>query len=267
MIAALQMYDWPEVRPVTDGFWSEVARALGAAGVAAPEALSRPADISAPWRDPDLLLGQTCGLPFVSGRCGSAVLLARPVYGRVEGCGTDDAGRGTYRSALVARRGAGETLADFRGAVAAINELGSQSGCNALADAVADLGAPFFGAVTLTGAHRASAQAVARGEADLAAIDAVSWMLFARAEPEAHAALKVVAWSRPTPTLPYIMAPAHSGAIPAVQQALAKAAAASTDPVLPTAIGPAAPEDYRPISEMAARVRDRFGPDLARLAA
>ena len=64
MIVDLPMYDWPEQRAETDSFWAAVAAGLRAAGVEAPERLARPADPAVGWRDPDLLLGQTCGMPF-----------------------------------------------------------------------------------------------------------------------------------------------------------------------------------------------------------
>ena len=137
MIAALQMYDWPEVAAKTDAFWARVAAGLAAEGVAAPPALARPADPAAAWADPALLLGQSCGLPYVSGRCGGALPVARPVYA-ADGCGV-----GTYRSALVCRAGEKGPLDAFRGRVAAVNEYGSQSGCNALADAVRRSATPF----------------------------------------------------------------------------------------------------------------------------
>jgi ABC-type phosphate/phosphonate transport system substrate-binding protein len=56
-----------------------------------------------------------------------------------------------------------------------------------------------------TGSHRASAQAVAAGEADLAAIDAVTWRMLERWEPVA-VGLRVVALTAPTPGLPLIAA-------------------------------------------------------------
>ena len=43
-VAALGMYDWPEVRSETDALWSRLAAGLRAAGVAAPDDLTRPAE-------------------------------------------------------------------------------------------------------------------------------------------------------------------------------------------------------------------------------
>lgn len=248
MIAALQMYDWPEVRGRTDAFWAAVTQALRDEGIAAPEQLSRPVDLAATWRDPALLLGQSCGLPYVSGLCGEAVPVARPVYD-AEGCGA-----GTYRSALVCRADENGPLEGFRGRVAAVNEYGSQSGCNALADAVRPLGDGFFGEVLLTGAHRASALAVAAGQADIAAIDAVAWALFGEIEPAAHDRLAVLGWTPETPVLPFITAPAHRARIPALWRALAAAARPGNPIGVPIGALPAEAPDYAPIRAMARRV-------------
>jgi ABC-type phosphate/phosphonate transport system substrate-binding protein len=256
VIAALQMYDWPEVAGRTDSFWREVAASLRVNGVAAPEALSRPRDPVAAWSDPALLLGQSCGLPYVSGACGGAFPVARPVYD-VEGCG-----EGTYRSAIICRAGEEAPLAAFRGCRAAINEYGSQSGCNALADAVRPLGDAFFGRVLLTGAHRASALAVADGWADIAAIDAVAWALFAEIESAAHSRLSVLAWTPETPSLPFITAPSNEALAPILLNALAAAARRGNPVEVPVAVLPASPEDYDPIREMARRVRGlRLAPE------
>ena len=56
-----------------------------------------------------------------------------------------------------------------------------------------------------TGGHRLSAEAVATGRADIAALDAVTYRLLATHTPE-MSALKVVGLTDPTPGLPYITA-------------------------------------------------------------
>jgi ABC-type phosphate/phosphonate transport system substrate-binding protein len=262
VIAALQMYDWPEVSARTDAFWAQVAAALAAEGIAAPPALVRPADLARAWSDPALLLGQSCGLPYVSGLCRGAVPVARPVY-HAEGCG-----RGTYRSALVCRAGEEGPLSSFRGRVVAVNEYGSQSGCNALADTVRPLGDAFFAKVVLTGAHRASALAVVRGEADIAAVDAVAWALVGEIEPAARAGLAVLGWTDEMPALPFITAAVHAGHVPAVYRALAGAAQPGNPTGLPVEVLPAVDSDYDPIRVMAARVRGlRLAPAAAPLGA
>ena len=254
MIAALQMYDWDEVQGRTDAFWAKAVENLVAERRDPPRALSRPRDMSAPWRDPSLYLAQTCGLPFVSGRCADANILARADYG-VEG-----ARDGRYASVLICRADAdGETLTDFRGQVVAINDYGSQSGCNALADTVLDAWddrAPLFGKSVQSGSHRASATMVADGKADVAAIDPVSWSLFTELDPDRHARLRVFAHSRETPSLPFITASDDPDLQTDLWHALSHAAEnAAAAPGIPRHILPAKADDYVPIRMMAQRVK------------
>ena len=64
MIASLPMYDWPVLQLWNDRLWRLVRDGLRNDGFEAPEDLAR--DISydqLPLRD-NLLMGQTCGLPF-----------------------------------------------------------------------------------------------------------------------------------------------------------------------------------------------------------
>jgi ABC-type phosphate/phosphonate transport system substrate-binding protein len=196
------MYDWPEIRPATDALWRAMRDAIRHVGITAPEELSRGGDTMALWTDPDLVLGQTCGLPFVRHLRGGVAVLGAPDHG-VPGCAP-----GWYRSAVVVRADdPRETLAAFRGARLAANETGSQSGWGAMAHHVAALsdGTPFFGRSGMTGSHAASAAAVAAGRADIAAVDFVTWRLIGRFRREAEA-LRVLMLTDPTPGLPYVTA-------------------------------------------------------------
>lgn len=254
LIAALQMYDWPEVQSRADAYWAVVRDLIRAEGIAAPVALARPADISTPWTDAALVLGQTCGLPYVSGKCGDALVLARPTYA-VEGCA-----EGTYSSAIIAQREGPSDLAAFVGAKAAVNGRGSQSGCNALVDCFQENGlaghGPIFSSAIITGAHRNSANLVARNEADIAAIDAVAWALHAAYDPGAHGRLKVVAWTRPMPTLPFITGARMRPHADTLRRALAEASATIQGPEVPVGLLDAIDADYDPIRRMAASVMD-----------
>jgi ABC-type phosphate/phosphonate transport system substrate-binding protein len=217
MIASLPMYDLPEHREHTDRLWSLAADALRAQGIAAPGQVSRPADLPADWLRPDLLLSQTCGLPFV-----------RRLRGRVDLVGAADHGLpdcapGSYRSRIVVRGGmpAG-SLADLRGRVAAVNSDESQSGAGALRTAVRPFsnGRPFFASVIRTGSHLGSILAVAEGRADVAAIDAVTFAMALRHRAEARF-LRVLLSTPETPGLPFITRP--GGPVRALFTALADA--------------------------------------------
>jgi ABC-type phosphate/phosphonate transport system substrate-binding protein len=97
-----------------------------------------------------------------------------------------------------------QTLADFDGAPFAYNEALSQSGWAAPQTHAARAGIQLPPAV-MTGGHRLSAQAVAEGRADIAALDAVTHMLLLDSDP-GIARLRVIAATDPTPGLPFITA-------------------------------------------------------------
>lgn len=205
MIASLPMYDLPELAAATDRLWSGIRDGLRAAGIAAPEALTRDIpDLDAHWRDPALLLSQTCGLPFRAGLHDRVTLIGTPDYG-LPNCPP-----GHYRSVFVARADDPRaTLSAFDGALLAYNSAGSQSGWAAPAAHLRAAGLALRPGPA-TGGHRASIRAVAEGRADFAAIDAVTWDLLAGRDPF-HAALRVVGRTEPGPGLPLIAAAGSDG--------------------------------------------------------
>lgn len=214
MIACLPMYDRAETRAANDRLWTLSYEALCAAGISAPKRLSRSGDCWEIWQNPDLLLAQTCGLPFRACLHGKVTLVATPVHD-LEGCPP-----GTYCSVIVANHSAKKTdLRDFQGACLAYNDPLSQSGW-AAPSALAQRANIRFGAFLETGSHWASAKAVADGAADLAAIDAVTWGMILRYDDFARR-LTVVTRTDPTPALPYICARGIDPA--AVRHALALA--------------------------------------------
>ncbi len=226
-VASLGMYDHPAQHAANDRLWAEIARRLGARGIAAPAALDRSRPVEAIWRDPHLLLGQACGYPLVSDPALALRVVGVPVYD------APDCGAGEHVSYIVGRQGDGAaTLADYRGRRAAINARHSNSGYNLLRAAVAPLARDgrFFGAVVETGAHRASIAAVLGGEADIAAIDALTYAALRRFEPDAIAGLRIVDRTASSATLPFVTARSTSiETVAALRMALADAA---TDPAL-----------------------------------
>lgn len=218
MIAALPMYDWPEVRAATDRLWSLIRERLRASGFPAPEALCRPDDPWSHWRDPALLLSQTCGLPYAARLASAVSLVGAPSYD-LPGCPP-----GFYRSEILVRRD--DPVADvgaLKGRRFACNGWESQSGRAAFAAAFRAPEAHFRD-VLLTGAHRASIRAVAEGRSDAASIDAVSWRL-AKAHEPAAARLRVLASTPSTPGLPLITAKRPSGEVREIATAVKAAVA------------------------------------------
>ena len=200
-VAALPMYDFPEIAGANDALWRRIARSLAARGVGAPATLSRGVAPSALWRDPGLTLAQTCGYPYMTGLRDVARLVATPEYD-FPGC--DGADHASF--IVCAARDSRRELAAFRGAVAAANSLDSNTGMNLFRAAIAPLagGRRFFSEVVVTGSHAASLEAVAEGRAALAAIDCVTFGLLRRHRPGAVSRVAVVAETPPSPGLPFI---------------------------------------------------------------
>ncbi|WP_374642049.1 phosphate/phosphite/phosphonate ABC transporter substrate-binding protein [Tabrizicola sp.] len=200
MIASLGMYDFGPAMAANDRLWAGIRDRLRARGLAAPEALTRGEAAYWPaWQSPELVLSQTCGYPFRARLHDRVAYVGTPDYG-IEGCAP-----GHYRSVLVARADdPRDRVEAFDGARLAFNEDLSQSGWAAPQNHAAKLGLRLV-PVLRSGGHRLSAQAVAEGRAEIAALDAVTWRLLQAAEAAA-ARLKVVGMTDPTPGLPLIAA-------------------------------------------------------------
>ena len=213
MIAALQMYDWPELRAATDAWWAGLSRHLG---VDLP--LSRPADFMSPWLRDDLYLAQTCGYPFTHALNGQVKLVATPHYD-ADGCVRAD-----YCSIIFAREKC--ELAALRGAVAAVNTPDSMSGMLALKLVFARYAKEgrFFARAIEAGGHLASLAAVQEKRADVCAIDCVCVALARRYRPEALAGLTEIARSPAVPGLPLVT---RAGDVAAIRDGLGRAFADS----------------------------------------
>ena len=209
-IAALPMYDFPELESDHEALWAHMARGLVEAGIPnVPERLTRNLGHFDLWRHPNLLLAQGCEYPLATECTGAVRLVATPRY-TAQGCDG-----GLYRSAIVVREGeAARSLADMRGRRCAVNERNSNSGMNLLRAAVAPLagGGRFFGSVQFSGSHRRSLELVADGLADLAAIDCVTLAHLQRFVPNRAASLRILSWTEASPSLPFVTSSATDDA-------------------------------------------------------
>ena len=215
-VASLPMYDFPELQDAHDAFWSALATRLVAAGLTdVPRALTRGATPAQVWGSPRLLFAQGCEYPLAKAFGDRVRVVAHPMYSAA-GC---DGSR--YRSAIVVRKndpdqgasvssaGTGTVgLAGLRGRRCVVNERDSNSGMNLLRSSIAHVanGEPFFASVAVSGSHLRSVEMVACGEADVAAIDCVSFAHFQRLYPSLVAGVRVLSWTASTPSLPYITA-------------------------------------------------------------
>lgn len=222
-IAALDMYCWPENRSHWEALWAKIALNLKQQAIEAPDALTFAQDPWPVWQSPDLLLGHTCGWPFVS-RLKQNVELVGLFDFALANCKP-----GHYNSVIIGRK---KLLPDqtvrnliFDAELAvAVNGLDSQSGFRAFREIVE--GDPSERIpreqIVLSGSHRNSIIAVANGDADLAAIDAVTWEMAKCYEPAAND-VHVIAKTQPVPGLPLITATGNHSVIPTLQTAVISA--------------------------------------------
>ena len=203
-VAGLPMYDFPRLALANDALWRALASRLRAAGLTdVPGDLERNMPIEQLWAEPRLLFAQGCSYPVMTSLRGRVRLVATPRY-RATGC------TGVWhRSALVVRADDNrEDLTAFRGSRCAANERHSNTGMNLLRAAIAPLAEsrPFFESVTWSRSHRRSLAMVAADEADLTAIDAVTYAQLGRLEPDLIRPTRVIGWTEATPGLPFITA-------------------------------------------------------------
>ena len=244
LIAALPMYDWPEVRGEVDAQWALLRDAFRQKGIDAPQTIvHRNGDLPAVpggirdaegkliapdpailppddldyhklWLHPALLFAQTCWGPMELGLSSHVQVVGQPSYDAYEG------GQGElYSSALVMRTGEGPEVrspADgmpllpldlIRGKRFTFNGTDSMSGIIGLTRDLQAAGESLdiFSSRSASGGHRPSIVAVAEGRADVAAIDCESWALAQRFEPAARK-VAIVGWTARRKGLPFITA-------------------------------------------------------------
>ena len=152
--------------------------------------------------DPALWFGQTCGYPLMTSLRDTMTPISVPVFD-VLGCQQK-----LYSSLLiVADNSQINTTEDCRGLCAAINTNDSNSGMNLLRHAVASFNqkGEFFGQINLSGSHLQSLTQVANGNADIAAIDCVSYQLIEDTWPELATRVRCIGFTAKTCGLPFVM--------------------------------------------------------------
>jgi ABC-type phosphate/phosphonate transport system substrate-binding protein len=213
------MYDFTPLNGAHDALWEALASRLIERGVTdVPLVLNRDIPYVDSWQHARLLVGQACEYPLATVHTGFTRLIASPLY-TATGCEEY-----FYRSAIVVReRDPAGSLADLKDRICAINQWDSNSGMNLLRAAVAPIarGRSFFSGIVVSGSHRASVDLVGNHEADVAAIDCVTFAQLSRLEPASVAELRVLGWTPRSPTLPWVTARStDSGTLKAVRGAL-----------------------------------------------
>jgi ABC-type phosphate/phosphonate transport system substrate-binding protein len=200
--ASLPMYNLPEMRPANALLWDALRGLLAERGLRdLPDTLTfgRP---PVPDRiGPEVLFSQVCGYPLETIFAGQAVRLGTPCCD-APGCdGPTHCGLFVVPAASRA-----QGLRDLAGGVFLLNSRHSNSGMNLPRRALAEIaqGRPYFSRVIETGSHPANLERIAGGEADVTAVDCVTYAFWRQYRPEAAEHVRVVARTPPSPAIPFV---------------------------------------------------------------
>jgi len=201
-VASMPMYDLPEARTAIDSLWAAMAHNFRLEGIAdVPGRLAHGRPLSKLWDDPALCLSQCCGFDLVNRYAGKLVAIATPRYGAPECKGYD------YTSVVIVREDCpSDDVLKMRGAICVINGPESHSGMGALRALVAPVSREgrFFSKVRVSGSHAESIQMVRRGEADVAAVDCVTYALLEWYRPAAVEGIRKLGRTYRAPGIPYV---------------------------------------------------------------
>ena len=165
--------------------------------------LKSPDNLHAHWQEPSLLVSQTCGYPLMTELNKKVNLLGSFEYDAPYCNGI------FCKSVVIAQaNNLNNNLLHFKNTKVAFNSPQSQSGYNSFRHLIAPLSqnGGFFENSISTGGHKASVLAVQSGQADIAAIDCVTYEGFCRYAPELTQGLKIINTTQAYPGLPLISA-------------------------------------------------------------
>lgn len=203
------------------------------------------------WRNPGTLLTQTCGYPLWM--LLPDVRVVGTFHYSAEGCQGYD-----YSSQLVVRtEDKANTLKDFHNRRVVCNSQHSQSGFHSLQGLLSSVhrDGRFFKEVIFSGSHCESLAAIQRGEADISAIDSVTWALVQQNLPELGRGLISIGTTASMPGLPLITSEHTTAAgIKQLRQALSRLVREPEwqpvcAPLLIAGFTPTDRENYRPVYE------------------
>ncbi len=231
LIASLPMYNIPEIRKASSSLWSGIAKYLRLEGVEnVPDQLAFHQTLHDLWSNPNLIFSQCCGYDVVSRFENTLTPLVVPHFD-VDACAD-----GEYSSFVVVSEDCQyDDVLEMRGTVVAINGLESHSGMSSLRELVASRhkNGRFFDAIKISGAHVKSLAMLRRREADVAAIDCVTYALLSVYQPNTLVGTRVLGRTYHSPAPPYVTRTDYgSTMVERIRTALLKA---FEDPVITSA--------------------------------
>ncbi len=150
----------------------------------------------------NLAIGQTCGYPLVNKYQGILQPVCVPVF-ELRGCDGP-----LYSSVIiVAKQSNYISLKDCADKIVTINDPESNSGMNLLRATVQPLmqGTSFFSSTQISGEHIKSVRAVVEHQADIAAIDCVTYAMINDAFPALTKKVRIIAGTGKTMGLPFVI--------------------------------------------------------------
>lgn len=191
------MYDWPELEDQHRAFAAALGHRFDQEGLEVSSKFVSGDDLVNIWTHPKLLLGQTCGYPFATRLYDQVQYVGTPCYD-IEGCGN-----GTYRSAILVRKGSNISREHFSSLKFGFNSEDSWSGYRVVVREMGDPDKVFHNTVKTNG-HRQSIRDLFQGHVDIVAIDAVCWHFVLIFDHEITRDLEVLSWTKDYPALPLI---------------------------------------------------------------
>ncbi len=183
------MYDCPETAGAYDVFWTHFHNAAAGHGIVLPAHLTRGIGVYDLWDDPNLVVGQICNLPFRQTYHPYFHIVGAMDYA------VPDVPDGFYNSVIVTR--AEHAKADLSSLRFAFNSKGSNSGWDIAHIWAQGTGTALNPSIE-TGGHLDSLRAILTGQADVAAIDFITFRQLRRFHPDI-ASLVVRATTPDTP--------------------------------------------------------------------
>ena len=202
MASSYLMYTLPQIQSSINDWWQYIVRQLNSHEINYDQALiNKEIDLYRHWLDPELFFSQTCGYPLTTVLTNRVKLIGTPVYN------SNYSQQANYCSLFLVRSTDDcDSIEDYAGKKFTFNGIDSQSGFNAVKTYLIEqqLNVPFFGDNIESGKHLNSIAKVAEGEADICAVDCVTYSLIQRHLPQLLHSVRVLTTTKFTPGLPFI---------------------------------------------------------------
>ena len=214
------MYDFPEVQDSTEKLLAALVEALEScnetAHVQTPDS-SVHAELMKMWRSNDMVLSQSCGLPFMEELHQFVNVIGTPTWTDV----SDEHGR--YQTVIVVRESLDvSSVAELGGLRPVVSNTQSLSGWCSLGVAIAEVtnDSSFVRPFVQSGGHARSLQMLQDNNADFASIDAATFRLLKRHRPKLTNGLRLIGRGPVVPATPLHVSKTRTASLSDVSDAV-----------------------------------------------